>query len=550
MDEVWHGMSLGKNGDDMRRRSIRAEGQLLTAETLASMMGVFGRPYAQWDVYPTWELEEGWRELLSAQHHDNDECEGLCGHVGKYSYDRSLSLSGHVLESNLQLLAKRVDAPQDSLVVFNPLGWRRNDTFLHPETGIPAVVRDLPPMGYKCFAHAQLEPKEPAWVIRGDVAIGLKGDFSVSIDTSSGEPACSFNWAGQDMVRVSPKLTFGGLDTGTYCFQSMRISDPEGDLVLEYLHSSGQGLVEVWFKLPSDTEVLDVTFKGRSIPRPPPGLSDSLQVYFDTGPIERLLCDHPYGVSEVKTGSRGHKKYPTGDWMTSDQWFEEIEAAFTCTSFVDVSASSGLPSESLPDVLIIHDGSQQWFKGKRGLHCILSAYDPWDEDYFVDSFHCSFRLIPHRQMSNLERWQRAQEFRRWTEVAIKPNEGGDLPSAFSLASCESSSALLTSLYRETEEAGETQAMYAGQQMSYPYVARLVEFDGLATDAKLSISGEVASAVKANLLGETIIAISDIAYCVLRPYEIATVYIDVVEGRKQVRDLDAKREVWATVHRVE
>ena len=55
-----------------------------------------GRPYAQWDVYPAWELEEAWRELLAAQHHDNDECEGLCGHVGRFSYERSLEISSRV----------------------------------------------------------------------------------------------------------------------------------------------------------------------------------------------------------------------------------------------------------------------------------------------------------------------------------------------------------------------------------------------------------------------------------------------------------------------
>ena len=34
------------------------------------------------------------------------------------------------------------------------------------------------------------------------------------------------------------------------------------------------------------------------------------------------------------------------------------------------------------------------------------------------------------------------------------------------------------------------------------------------------------------------------------HEIATVMADLELGRKQVRDLDASRHVWATVHRVE
>ena len=35
---------------------------------------------------------------------------------------------------------------------------------------------------------------------------------------------------------------------------------------------------------------------------------------------------------------------------------------------------------------------------------------------------------------------------------------------------------------------------------------------------------------------------------MRPREVATIYLDMVMGRKQWRDLDAKREVWATVHK--
>ncbi|HWA82760.1 MAG TPA: transposase, partial [Fimbriimonadaceae bacterium] len=69
LDQVWHGMTLGKNGDNIRRLFLEAEKSLLAAETLAAVAGLLGRPYAQWDVYPTWELEEAWRELLSAQHH-------------------------------------------------------------------------------------------------------------------------------------------------------------------------------------------------------------------------------------------------------------------------------------------------------------------------------------------------------------------------------------------------------------------------------------------------------------------------------------------------
>src|SRR6185503_6799055 len=98
LDHVFHGVSLGKNGDLFRRLSRAGEHNVLAAESISATLGLFGRPYPGWDVYPAWELEEAWRELLAAQHHDNDECEGLCGHVGKRSYERSRGLSQDVLE--------------------------------------------------------------------------------------------------------------------------------------------------------------------------------------------------------------------------------------------------------------------------------------------------------------------------------------------------------------------------------------------------------------------------------------------------------------------
>ena len=151
LGDVFHGMSIGKNGDLFRRLSRRAENSLLAAESLAAMLGLLGRPYAYWDVYPTWELEEAWRELLAAQHHDNEECEGLCGHVGRYSYERSLSLTGGVLERGLTRLGQRVSAGAGKnghdrrspghLLIFNPLAgnapaWR--------STLVPGLLRWFP----------------------------------------------------------------------------------------------------------------------------------------------------------------------------------------------------------------------------------------------------------------------------------------------------------------------------------------------------------------------------------------------------------------------
>ena len=74
------------------------------AQTLA---GLFGRPYASWNVYPTWELEEAWRNALAAQHHDNHECEGLCGFVGHRQFWNSIAGAMEVVDRTSWLLSRR-----------------------------------------------------------------------------------------------------------------------------------------------------------------------------------------------------------------------------------------------------------------------------------------------------------------------------------------------------------------------------------------------------------------------------------------------------------
>jgi hypothetical protein len=109
---------------------------------------------------------------------------------------------------------------------------------------------------------------------------------------------------------------------------------------------------------------------------------------------------------------------------------------------------------------------------------------------------------------------------------------------------------------------------------HPYVIRLVEWDGRAGEVILKLPGPVALAAKTNLLGEVgangwltvepadpprwargarlkskAVPWSRVRFS-MRPREIATIYADLVLGRKQWRDLDAKRKVWATVHKTE
>jgi hypothetical protein len=123
--------------------------------------------------------------------------------------------------------------------------------------------------------------------------------------------------------------------------------------------------------------------------------------------------------------------------------------------------------------------------------------------------------------------------------------------------------VVTAFYREQEVSGAHLPDYAGQGLGYPYVARLVEFNGQAATARLRVPGPLAAAFKTDLLGrrQARLPVTPAApplpgtgewsevEVALRPFEIATLYLDPELGRKRTRDLDRYRHVWATVHRV-
>jgi len=205
LDDVFHGMSLGKNGDLFRRLSRQAEQSVLTAESLSALSGYFGRPYPSWDIYPTWEVEEAWRELLSAQHHDNDECEGLCGHVGRRSYERSLGLSGHVVERTLRSLARRTAGPAGRQVVFNPLGWPRRAAVVVNDQ--PRWVEDVPPFGYRVIdgLTSGSEPELTRLEVSPAALTLQRGALSVTVDRQRGVIT----------QLISPHFPAGALTPGT-----------------------------------------------------------------------------------------------------------------------------------------------------------------------------------------------------------------------------------------------------------------------------------------------------------------------------------------------
>ena len=558
LGEVFHGMSLGKNGDRMRRLSREGEHQLLAAESLSALVGFLGRPYPSWDVYPVWELEEAWRELLSAQHHDNDECEGLCGFIGVRSYERSLGLSQHVINRTMRWLAGRIG----SAVVYNPLGWSRDAVIRHPRTGQKILVRDLPPFGYRALAEdvhtGAPQPIEPSET--SETVTLKRGALSVTVARARGVitqiTAQAFP---EGILREEEPLAdlFMVHDGREERFEGADVSLSDEEIRIRRCSRDG-AQINVAITLAAEQEAIDIHYSARALPRPDGGMNAALRTRLAVRFPHTLIHDHPYGVSEIAPCGTHLKKYPSGDWMTSPQWFEEVHNPFTALQLIDlVDAGSQRDERGL---LVLHDGSQAFLQDDGVLCHILTMYDPWDEDFFYDQLDVRVRLAPHRRMDHARRWKLAQEFVR-PVYCFAPQVGQaqtrpgtfKLPAAFGCVWCDADNVAVTAFYRESKH----------ETTLYPYVLRLVEFNGQATKVCLRLPGKVAEARKTNLLGETMARLSptptkppiagldewSAVTLELRAYEIATLYLDLELGRKVTRDLDAHRNIWATAHRV-
>ncbi len=554
-DDFWHGMTLGKNGDNHPKRSAELEHRILEAETASAILGLFGRPYEPWDVYPTWELEECWRNLLAAQHHDNHECEGLCGHIAEAQFE----FIGSLLSVNdpVDRLARRAGATDEKVMTYD---FRR--------------------LGYALSSPAN---SEHIWKITDDVAIFESEQFLVRIDISTGT---IIELSNDEGTFSNLHLTFSYGAGGKQYKASNRNPNYKvykGEAILEILLGTSTPACLRFVARPETGELeIYMTVEGLGLHGKTldPGYAGSMRMRvpsFSLGDVIRT--DSPYAVQMVGKGASGKRKYPEADWMTSPQWFEEVEGAFTSQTFVDVTQTDG------SGILISHSGSQQWFLTESGIENVVLSFDPWDGDNRSLSGATSYRLFPHNGITNAACIRRSSGLHknhpRYRDRSEPPNFGSvpladlpPLPTDFSAVTVHSPNVLATAFYREQEsfcKRGLT--TYACEGMGHPYVLRLVEYDGINADVEVTLPGPIAKAYKTNMMGEVIQELSVRAdknsYLTteteklepfgieaaritvpMRAQEIATIYLDIIPGRKQFRDLDAKREIWATVHRVE
>lgn len=181
-------MPWGYCGNEIWNQSRRAEVAVLTAERLAALASMLGGADCEA------ELQEAWKKLLVAQHHDIQIC-GLLKDARTF-LPASLAASNRVIDSSLRYVAGRMAADGVAQVtVFNPLSWQRRQWVQVPislprgaaknlaarrggqavpcavlsadlysdgsiREGRVAVLADLAALGFRSYALVAAEPGE------------------------------------------------------------------------------------------------------------------------------------------------------------------------------------------------------------------------------------------------------------------------------------------------------------------------------------------------------------------------------------------------------
>jgi alpha-mannosidase len=540
MDDVFHGMSLGKNGDLGHRRSRQLEQALLAAEAMSVLAASGGRPYPHWDAYPGWELEEAWRELLAFQHHDNDECEGLCGHVGYAGLDRADALVAHVADRTARHLAARTPGKGPRDVAINPCGWEREVVHGGRAWTVPAFGTQV------LSDHSASRRIAGVEHLEAEATLQLRrGDFEVVVDSVRGVVTA-----------------VGGLDCGPEGLGGLRWErdgQPEvfvaesvrrdGDDVLVERVAPGGDRVEVRISLAPEVDAVDLHVSGTLTNRPDGWAHAALMTLVEPAvDVATVFHDTPYAVTAVEGRGTYTRKYPTGEWMTSPQVCEEVSNPFTALQLIDLVDQGG------GGLLWMHEGSQGFHRADVGAWNVISMRDPWDEEHFVATVDARFRAMPHGAHTHAERWRLAQEFTRPVRVETVTSNAPGAPVPPSIVTIEQApSVVATALYRDTALAGRavSDRVHVNDVADNPVLLRVVELVGHPAAPVIRVAGGMQRAWRTSTLGELLeeLVVTDGTVTVpLQGRGITTVALDIAEARPVPRNLDAHRGVWAQAHR--
>jgi alpha-mannosidase len=444
-----------------------------------------------------------------------------------------------VADRTARHLAARTPGSGPRDVAINPCGWEREVVHAGRAWTVPAfgtrVLDD----------HTASRPVEAVEHVDAGTELRLRrGDFEVVVDVSRGVVAAV---GGVDCGVEG----LGGLrwerDGEREVFAAEAVQRDGDDVLVERVAPAGDRL-QVRISIAPDVDAVDLRVSGTLTHRPDGWARAALMTLVEPAiDVATVFHDTPYAVTPVEGRGTHTRKYPTGDWMTSPQVYEEVSNPFTALQLIDLVDEQGR------GLLWMHDGSQGFHRAEVGAWNVISMRDPWDEEHFVAAVDARFRAMPHDDCTHAERWRLAQELTRPVRVETATGDAPAAPVPASILTIgQAPGVVATALYRDSALAGRGgEELHVNDLAEAPVLLRLVELDGIPASPVIRVTGGLERAWRTSTLGESLeeLVVDDGTVTVpLHGRGITTVALDIAAARPVPRNLDAHRGVWAQAHR--
>lgn len=357
LDETYHGISVGKNGDALPKLWRQAERTIARAEYLAAWCSFLGQPYPQFSCYPEWQLHEAWKNLLLSQGHDAFECQGLTDHVGRRYAQTALMLSKDVVRRSEKRLDEAFGKEERTAIP-----WKCN------EESKRLFIKNTHSNTTISLETGKIEQIE------------LYGSSFLS------EP---FGLPLHSKVTVPPRV----------------VKRPEGLFVIsEFEFPCGEGVLKWHASL--DHAFLHGQIMLRIHEKPKAGILESVFLPLRPSfPVRNWKADTPFAVVRLHPNGKWLHRQPTGHWLTSPQIEEWIPKPLVHQSFVYLEGEKG-------GLQYISAQNSLALAKENGMDAVLYNVDAWDGDNSLSQATLDFALIPH--LPNVEN----KELLNCAEIAL------------------------------------------------------------------------------------------------------------------------------------
>jgi alpha-mannosidase len=225
---------------------VSAANTLLAAEKFAAINHAL-----QLADYPQGEFDAVWRRLLESADHNQDGQGGTFGDIRKIEHQQmAVVQGGQILRDMLANIAERVEIPhKDSfpLVVFNPMGWSRDDVVRtrlaiygdpgpHEIAAFKKGMRLLDEAGQSVPFHVEQYSEnisrtlDLVFVARGVPSLGYKTYYMVAAEPSQFPPAATVKLDDEKDLR-EPRRPLG-VDTLENTFYRLSVDRATGRVAL------------------------------------------------------------------------------------------------------------------------------------------------------------------------------------------------------------------------------------------------------------------------------------------------------------------------------